>query len=246
MRFKNKVAFITGGGSGMGEYTAYRLADEGASVVIVGRTQSKLDRVVENIISRGGIATSFQCDVSNPSSVKQAVEKTVEKYGRLDYAVNNAGVSQKFNKTADIPIDEYRRVTGIVYDGIYYCMKAQIPQMLKVGGGAIVNVTSVYGKKGMEFNLAYSAGKHGGHGMTKVAALEYAEDNIRVNTVLPGVIQTPILGNEPEAVERIRQGIPTKKIGKPEEVANAICFLLSDEASYITGAELAVDGGFLI
>ncbi|MDX8363495.1 SDR family NAD(P)-dependent oxidoreductase [Cytobacillus sp. IB215316] len=246
MRFNNKVAFITGGGSGVGEYTAYKLAHEGAKVVVVGRTKKKLDKVVSKIVDDGGNAKGIQCDVSDAESLKKAVDETVCTYGKLDFAVNNAGVNQKFDKTADLTVEEYKRVTGIVYDGIYYSMKAEIPHMLNNGSGSIVNVTSVYGKKGMVYNLAYSAGKHGGHGMTKTTALEYAEENIRVNTVLPGVIDTPLLKSEPEAVERIRQGIPIKRLGKPHEVANAICFLLSDEASYITGTELTVDGGFLI
>ncbi len=167
-------------------------------------------------------------------------------YGRLDFGVNGAGVNQAFAKVGDLSVEEYRRVTGIVYDGIFHSMRAQIPHMLASGGGAIVNLTSVFGQKGMVYNLAYSAGKHGGHGMTKVAALDYAEEGIRVNTILPGVINTPLLQTEPEAVERIRQGIPMKRVGSSEDIAKAVLFLLSDDAAYITGAALAVDGGFLI
>jgi NAD(P)-dependent dehydrogenase (short-subunit alcohol dehydrogenase family) len=246
MKHKDKVAFITGGGSGIGEYTAYSLAKEGAKVVIVGRTLAKLERVVDIINSNGGIATAIQCDVSKPDSLIEAIDKTITIYGKLDYAVNNAGLNQKFNKVADLPLEEYERVTSIIYDGIYYSMKAQIPQMLKNGSGSIVNVTSVYGTKGMMYNLAYSAGKHGAHGMTKVAALDYADDKIRINTVVPGIIDTPLLKTEPEAVEEMKKVIPLGRTGRSEEVANAICFLLSDEASYITGSQLVVDGGYTV
>lgn len=246
MKHKEKVAFITGGGSGIGEYTAYKLASEGAKVVVVGRTIEKLNRVVEAIEKAGGTASAISCDVSDYESLETAVAKTIEIYGRLDYAVNNAGLNQVFNKTADLPIEEFKRVTNIIYDGIYYSMKAQIPHMLKNGSGSIVNITSVYGIKGMKYNLAYSAGKHGVHGMTKVAALDYASNHIRINTVAPGVIDTPLLKAEPEAVEQMKQVIPVGRLGHPEEVANAICFLLSDEASYITGSQLVVDGAYTV
>ncbi|MCH4887100.1 SDR family oxidoreductase [Acidaminobacter sp. JC074] len=246
MRHKGKVAFITGGGSGIGEQTAYKLASQGASVVVVGRTLEKLNKVVDEIEKNGGIASAVQCDVSDPTSIERALVETIKLYGKLDYAVNNAGLNQAFDKTADLPIEEYKRVTSIIYDGVYYSMRAQIPHMLAGGSGSIVNVTSVYGTKGMMYNLAYSAGKHGAHGMTKVAALDYADENIRVNTVVPGVIDTPLLKTEPEAVEQMKQAIPLRRLGRPEEVANAISFLLSDEATYITGSQLVVDGAYTV
>ncbi|WP_157949926.1 SDR family NAD(P)-dependent oxidoreductase [Vallitalea okinawensis] len=245
-RFENKVAFITGAGSGIGEATAIQLAQEGATVTIIGRTLSKLEKVLEKIKAFNGEALALAADVSDYEQIKEAVKKTVETYGKVDLAVNNAGVNQHFAKAGDLSIDEYHRVTGICFDGIFYSMKAVIPYMSANGSGSIVNITSVFGRRGMPFNLAYSSSKHGGHGMTKAAALDYAENNIRVNTILPGVIDTPLLDTEPEAVENFKQQIPIKRLGKPEEVANAICFLLSDEASYITGTELVVDGGFLV
>lgn len=246
MKHENKVAFITGGGSGIGEHTAYKLASEGAKVVIVGRTLEKLDKVVKKISNDGGQAMAIKCDVSDLSSLEKAVDETVKAFGKLDYAVNNAGLNQIFNKVADLPVEEYKRVSDIIYDGVFYSMKAEIPYMVKSGKGSIVNVTSVYGTKGMKFNLAYSAGKHGAHGMTKVAALDYADQNIRVNTVVPGVIDTPLLKTEPEAVEQMKQVIPVGRLGQPQEVANVISFLLSDEASYVTGSQLVVDGAYTV
>lgn len=243
--FKGKVAFITGGGSGMGADTAILLARFGAKVVIAGRTISKLENVVENILETGGEASYIQCDVSDYEQVKQAVKFTVDKYGRLDYAVNNAGVNQMFVPTEELSVEEFQRVISINFNSIFYSMKEELKVMKNQGSGSIVNVSSVYGKKGMMYNLAYSGGKHGIHGMTKAAALEVAEIGVRVNTLLPGVIQTPLLGTEPEIVEEYTKNIPMKRVGTGMEIAQTIMFLLSDNSSYITGTEIVVDGGYL-
>jgi NAD(P)-dependent dehydrogenase (short-subunit alcohol dehydrogenase family) len=244
-QFTDKVALVTGAGSGMGAATARLLADRGAAVTLVGRRADKLDEVVVQIKDAGGQALAVPGDVSNPEDVERAVAQTVATFGALHYAVNNAGVSGTFIPTADMPLEGWRRVVGINLDGIFYGLKYQIPAILGSAGGAIVNVSSVFADRGGP-TVEYSTAKHGIRGLTRTAAKEYAARGVRINELQPGVIDSEMTRANPEGTQEVAEhGVPLGRIGTGEEIATAVAFLLSDDASYITGAHLAVDGGFL-
>jgi len=246
---QNKVALITGGGSGIGRATSLRVAREGAKVMIADYNPDGALKTVAMIKEAGGTADCLPADVSVTKQVEAMVNKTVETFGRLDYAFNNAGIEGALAAdTVSYPEDIFDRVIAINLKAVWLCMKYEIPQMLKGGGGAIVNTASVLGLVGIEGAAAYNAAKHGVVGLTKTAALECAQKKIRVNCVCPGFIRTAM-------VERvIDKGLlgeeimvamePMGRIGKPEEIAEGVCWLLSDAASFVTGHSLAIDGGF--
>jgi NAD(P)-dependent dehydrogenase (short-subunit alcohol dehydrogenase family) len=202
-------------------------------------------------IKPGGRALAIRCDVSRAEDVKMALDKTIETFGRLDAAFNNAGVEQVPKATADITEEEWNRIIGIDLRGVFQCMKYEIPLMLKQGGGAIVNTSSGAGVKGFKDQSAYVAAKHGVVGLTRAAALDYAPQNIRINAVCPGIIDTPMMdrfgGNTPEGKERELAGAsarqPIGRAGKSEEIAAAVLWLCSDAASFVVGAAMVVDGG---
>lgn len=245
-RFAGKAALVTGGGSGMGRATAELLAQRGASVCVMGRRADKLDDVVRAICHEGGQALAVQGDTSKPEDVENAVARTVAEFGALHYAVNNAGISGTFLPTADMPLDVWRHTISINLDGVFYGLKYQIPAILKAGGGAIVNVSSVFADRGGP-TVEYSSAKHALRGLTRTAAKEYAARGIRINELQPGVIDTEMTQGNPEGVQKVvDRGIPLGRVGRGDEIATAIAFLLSEDASYTTGAHLAVDGGFLI
>jgi NAD(P)-dependent dehydrogenase (short-subunit alcohol dehydrogenase family) len=245
-RFAGKAVLVTGGGSGMGRATAELLAQRGASVCVMGRRADKLDDVVSAICHEGGHALAVQGDTSKPEDVENAVARTVAEFGALHYAVNNAGISGTFLPTADMPLDVWRHTISINLDGVFYGLKYQIPAILKAGGGAIVNVSSVFADRGGP-TVEYCIAKHALRGLTRTAAKEYAARGIRINELQPGVIDTEMTQGNLEGVQKVvDRGIPLGRVGRGDEIATAIAFLLSDDASYITGAHLAVDGGFLI
>lgn len=244
-QFENKVAIVTGGGSGMGRAIAILLAQRGAAVTVVGRRLEKLAEVAEVIRDAGGKALAVAGDVGKPEDIENAVARTIAEFGALHYAVNNAGVSGEFDQTADVSLEEWDRVLRINLDGMFYGLKYQIPAIKQAGGGAIVNVSSVFADRGGP-TVAYSTAKHGIRGLTRTAAKEYAASGIRINELQPGVIDTEMTQAHPEGTQAVvDRGIPMHRVGRSEEIATAVCFLLSEEASYITGAHLAVDGGFL-
>lgn len=244
-QFTDKVALVTGAGSGMGTATALLLADRGAAVTVVGRRADRLDQVVKQIEDAGGQALAVPGDVSNAADVERAVTQTVAKFGTLNYAVNNAGVAGNFVLTADMPLDAWRRVVGINLDGVFYGLKYEIPAILGSGGGAIVNISSVFADRGGP-TVEYSTAKHAIRGLTRTAAKEYAGQGVRINELQPGVIDSEMTRANPETTQQVAsRGVPLGRIGTGEEIATAVAFLLSDDASYITGAHLAVDGGFL-
>ena len=245
-----RVALVTGGGSGIGRASSLAYARDGAKVVIVDVNVEGGEETVQSIKEAGGEAILVHADVSKAVEVQQIVDRTVEAYGRLDCAFNNAGVSGRSRGTmVDHSEEEWDRVIGINLKGVWLCMKAQIPQMLKQGGGAIVNNASVAGLVGIRRTSAYVAAKHGVVGLTKAAALEYAESGIRVNAVCPGYINTPLVRSVFDQLEGMEEEViarhPLGRLGEPHEIAEAVVWLSSDAASFVTGHTMTVDGGYV-
>ncbi|MEW2548818.1 SDR family NAD(P)-dependent oxidoreductase [Streptomyces sp. NPDC047002] len=244
-RFNDKVALVTGAGSGMGRSTAILLAERGAAVTIVGRRENRLDEVAAEIAANGGRVLAVPADVSKPEDVEHAVTRTVEEFGSLHYAVNNAGVSGVFTPLHEESVEDWRRVIETDLSSVFYGLKYEVPAILAAGGGAIVNVSSVFADRGHQ-PRDYAASKHGMRGLTRSAAIEYGPQGIRINELQPGVIDTELTRSNPEGTRAVADtGIPLRRVGTGEEIATAIAFLLSDDASYVNGAHLAVDGGFL-
>ncbi len=247
--FDRKVALITGAGSGIGEETAMKFAENGARVMISDLKKDSCEKLLSRINDSGGEAIFFPCDVSDSGQVEALVAQTIAKFGQLDMACNNAGIEGEQGMTALSSEDNFNRVTAINTKGVWLCMKYEIPQLLKSGGGAIVNVSSIAGLIGFPGLAAYVASKHAVAGLSKTAALEYAESNIRVNAVCPGPIMTPMLKRLMETTpgfrEQIIAGVPQHRIGSPADVANTILYLCAEQASYINGQCLAVDGGWV-
>ncbi len=244
-RFSGKVVFVTGAASGIGRATAVAFATEGARVAIVDRTDEALRQTADAISGAGGEVLVIACDVSLPEQVEAAVTRTVETFGRLDIAFNNAGVENKAAPLAEIELDEWDRILDINLRGTFLCMKHEIAQMLKQGGGVVVNTSSGAGVRGVAGGSSYAASKHAIIGMTKSAALDYAKSSIRVNAVLPGNIETPMMdrftgGDIQKAIDLE----PVGRLGKPEEIAEAVLWMSSDLGAFVTGASISVDGGW--
>lgn len=240
-----KVAFVTGAGSGIGRATGKLFAAQGYATALVDMNEAGGKETEAAIRDAGGEATFIKCDVSNDDSVKQAVEKTVEAYGRLDAAFNAAGIDGEPGKmTAECSIDNWNRVIGINLTGVWHCMRHQIPQMLKNGGGAIVNCSSSAGIRGAAFCGVYSAAKHGVVGLTKTAALEYGVQGVRINAVCPGMIKTAMTQSEAmkPVIDEMVKTTPLQRIGQPEEIGGAVLWLCSDAASFVHGQAIPVDG----
>jgi NAD(P)-dependent dehydrogenase (short-subunit alcohol dehydrogenase family) len=247
-QLQDKAALVTGGGSGIGRATALRLAREGAKVMIADYVPEGAQKTVAMIKQAGGTADCLAADVSLTKQVEMTINKTIETYGRIDCAFNNAGIEGAFGDTHDCTEENFDRVVAIDLKAVWLCMKYEIPQMLKQGGGTIVNTASIAGLLGFNGIPAYVAAKHGVVGLTKNAALEYAQKNIRVNCVCPGVINTPMVqraidkGGFSEA--DVIAGEPVGRLGQPEEIAEGVLWLLSDASSFVTGHPLIIDGGW--
>lgn len=247
---ENKVAFITGGISGIGYAAALAFVREGAKVVLADIDANAGEAAAAKIQQSGGEAAFIRTDVSKSADVQAMISQTVERYGRLDFAVNNAGIGGASALTADYPEDEWRRVLDINLTGVWLCMKYAIPHMLTAGEGVIVNVASILGHVGFANSGAYVAAKHAVVGLTKSTAIEYATQNIRVTAVCPGFISTPMIENagitEGSDLYNMIAGLhPMKRLGKPEEVGELIAWLCSDGASFITGSSILADGGYV-
>jgi NAD(P)-dependent dehydrogenase (short-subunit alcohol dehydrogenase family) len=240
----NKVGIVTGGGTGIGRATALAMAKAGASLVIGNRNAKLGEAVVRAIEQAGGRAVFQATDVSKPEDVKALVDRAVREFGRLDLAFNNAGMDGEQVPLHEQDIEKASLLFDVNIKGVFYCMKFEIDQMLKTGGGAIVNTSSIFGLNGYPGWSLYTATKHAVTGMTKAAALEYANRGIRVNAVGPGPVETPLLANgtggNPHSYAAF---VPMGRIGQPEEIADPVVFLLSDEARYVTGHTMPVDGG---
>jgi NAD(P)-dependent dehydrogenase (short-subunit alcohol dehydrogenase family) len=243
--FTGKVALVTGGGSGIGAAVARQLAAGGAKVLVADRNREGAEDVVAAIEAAGGVALAHEVDVADPIEVEAMVDATVRAFGGLNLAVNNAGVGGPSAPTADYPLDGWQTVININLNGVFYGMKYEIAAMMKSGGGAIVNMSSILGSVGFANAPAYVAAKHGVNGLTKTAAVEYAKHGVRINAVGPAFIDTPLLsGIDKDALGYIVGLHPIGRLGTTDEVAALTCFLLSNEASFITGSYHLVDGGY--
>jgi NAD(P)-dependent dehydrogenase (short-subunit alcohol dehydrogenase family) len=249
-RLQDKVALITGAGSGIGLATARAFVAAGARVVVSDRDVEAGERAARGIEDSGGSATFVPCDVTDPAQVEALVKKTVEVYGRLDCAHNNAGIASRGGRgrTADVAEADWDAVIAVNLKGVWLCMKYELPQMLAQGGGAIVNTASIAGMIGIPGASAYVASKHGVAGLTRTAALEYSGAGVRINAVCPGYIDTPLISGlvaDPGRRGAIEGRHPIGRLGTPEEVAGAVVWLCSDAASFVTGSLLTVDGGYV-
>ncbi|HZP28471.1 MAG TPA: glucose 1-dehydrogenase [Acidimicrobiia bacterium] len=250
MGFTDKVALVTGAGAGIGRASAIAFAAAGASVVVADVDEDGGTETVRLVEEAGGQATFVRADVSRAAEVAAMVDAAVEAYGGLDYAHNNAGVATGGYPVAEFPDADWDRAIGIMLTGVYFCLKHEIPRMLERGGGAIVNTASGAGLVGFPGQAGYVAAKHGVLGLTKVAALDYGARGVRVNAVCPGTARTPMVDTAVAADPSLEQYLvglhPIGRIGTPEEIANAAVWLCSDEASFVLGHALAVDGGYVI
>lgn len=245
-----KAIIVTGGGGGIGAAAARRFAESGARVAVVDRQAAAAEEVVSEITASGGTALAIIADVSAEEDVRAMVARTVQAFGRLDGAFNNAGVEQHNVPLHTLTLEQWRRVMSVDLDGVFLCMKHEIPAMLANGGGAIVNTASALGQVAIANASEYVAAKHGVIGVTRAAAVDYATQGVRVNALLPGVIETQILfrlAKEPwfeEGTRQLKARHPLARFGMPNEIAEAALWLLSDASSFVTGTTLSADGGY--
>ncbi len=248
-RLDGKIALITGAGSGIGRASALTFAREGAKVAVADKLVDGGQETVRMVEAAGGTASFIEVDVSDAASVEAMVNATVETYGRIDCAYNNAGIEGQVAPTDSYADDMFDKVIAVNLTGVWLCMKYEIPRLLEHGGGAIVNTASGAGLIGVAGLSAYVASKHGVIGLTKTAALEYAKSGIRVNAVCPGLIQTPMVerltADQPQLGEALVAMEPVGRTGRPEEIAESVVWLCSDAASFVTGHAMSVDGGFV-
>jgi NAD(P)-dependent dehydrogenase (short-subunit alcohol dehydrogenase family) len=247
LRFEGKVAFITGAGSGIGRATALAFAQAGAKVVAADRDEPANTDTAARIEQLGGTALAVPCDVTSTEQIQSALDRTISTFGRLDIAFNNAGIELRPTPLVEIAEDDWERVFDVNLSGIFRCMKHQIPLMLETGGGAIVNTSSGAGVKGFRGGRAYGASKHGVIGLTRCAALDYADSGIRINAICPGIIDTEMMDRFTGGTEAGRRGViaqePIGRMGTPEEIAAAVLWLCSDESAFAIGHALVIDGG---
>lgn len=246
--FDGKVAIVTGAASGIGRTTAQFFARDGAKVVVSDVDEQGGEETVQRIEDAGGDAFFVRTDVSEPEDCEAMVRKTIEVYDRLDYACNNAGIAGEENPIADYTIEGWQKLIGINLSGVFYCMKYEIPEMLRAGGGAIVNMASILAQVGFATAPAYVSSKHGVVGLSENAAIEYGQHGIRVNSVGPGFIHTSMISDleqDEETYNMLKSLHPIGRLGKPEEVAELVMWLCSDKASFVTGGYYPVDGGYL-
>lgn len=251
LSFENKVALVTGAGSGLGLATAKAFAASGASVVLADWHEEAAHSAARELAAQGHKTLAIRCDVSEDAQVEGMVQQAVAVFGRLDVAYNNAGVQNVLAATADTTREDYDRVMGINLRGVWSCMKFELQQMRRQGSGAIVNCSSIGGRVGGAERGIYHAAKHGVIGFTRSAALEYAKDGIRINAVCPGLIWTSmadqmVASGQGDALDAMLRGVPMGRHGRAEEIADAVLWLSSDAASYVTGQSISVDGGLIM
>jgi NAD(P)-dependent dehydrogenase (short-subunit alcohol dehydrogenase family) len=249
--FEGKAALVTGAASGLGLATAKAFAESGASVALADWNGDAVNAAVEELITQGHKAIALRCDVADDAQVEAMVALAVKTFGRLDAGYNNAGVQNVLAETADTTREDYDRVMGINLRGVWSCMKFELRHMRTQGSGAIVNCSSLGGLVGGAERGIYHAAKHGVLGFTKSAALEYAARGIRINAICPGLIWTPmadqmVAAGQGDALKAMEKSVPMGRVGRPEEIANAVLWLCSDAAGYVTGQSISVDGGFIM
>ena len=243
---EGKVALVTGAGSGIGKTTAIKLAEAGASVIVSDLNEMSANQVVEEIKQMGCKAVTHVGNAASEEDVKASVNLAMSTYGRLDAAFNNAGISGASGDVTAISAEQFRKTLEVNLFSVFYGMHYEIPAMLESGGGSIVNTSSILGLVANSFSLAYSTSKHGVAGMTKSTALAFAKKGIRVNSIHPGYIETPLISSLPkEAVDSMIELTPMGRLGTVDEIADLVLFLLSDRSPFITGAQYAIDGGYL-
>jgi NAD(P)-dependent dehydrogenase (short-subunit alcohol dehydrogenase family) len=244
--FDGRACLVTGAGSGIGAATAHVLAERGANVLVVGLPTDPIEDVAKQIRSAGGAALACAADVSDAEQMQAAVDRAAAEFGELTLAVNCAGVSGDEVLLHEERLDDWTRVLGVNLGGVYHALRAELAAMVAAGRGSIVNIASVQATNPLSQRAAYTASKFGVIGMTKVAAKDYAARNIRVNAVSPGVTDTPMMRAGGATSELLASYIPMGRVAEPDEIARGVAFLLSDEAAYVTGSELVIDGGFLL
>ena len=244
---EDKVALITGAGSGIGKSTALLFAEHGAKIIVTDINEEHGTSVVKEIESNGGEAIFIKADTSKPKDSEMTVQKSIEKFGKLDIAVNNAGIGVPAEPIGNYPIDDWDKVISINLSGVFYGMRYQLPEMEKAGKGSIINVASILGQVGFANSCAYVAAKHGVVGLTKNAGIEYGKTGVRVNAVGPAFIETPLVKDSlsEEAYNSLAEMHPMGRLGRPHEVAELFLWLASDKASFATGAYYPLDGGYL-
>ena len=244
-RFSDKVAFVTGAASGIGRATAVAFAAEGARVAILDLSEDALSDTAEAVRNAGAQVLTIACDVSKPEQVEAAIGQVIETFGRLDIAFNNAGVENKAAPVAEIDLAEWDKILDINLRGTFVCMKHELAQMVRQGSGVIVNTSSGAGVRGVAGGASYAASKHAIIGLTKSAALDYATQNIRVNAILPGNIETPMMDRFTNGdIQKAIDLEPVGRLGKPEEIADAVLWMSADLGRFVTGAAISVDGGW--
>ncbi len=245
-KLENKVVFITGGASGLGRAAAVAAAQEGAQIVVADLPNADRQATLDEVRAAGNEALFVPLDVTDSASVQQAIAATVAKFGRLDVALNNAGIGEGFFSFLETSEESFQRIIGVNLTGVFTCMKHELAQFVKQGGGVIVNMSSLAGLKGAPGLSAYVASKHGVLGLTKTAAQEFARRNVRVNALCPYYIDTPLIKDAPpELRQQMIAASPMKRLGRAEEVAKAFIYLASDDSSYTNGTQLVIDSGVI-